>query len=146
MSSKKSRIPLVVAGVLWTAVLAVAAWTLASHGRKEYADFTVVEVLDGFTPTALEAVTNVSIESTGEVFLEASAQDGSYTIRLKQVGDPAKLAEDEFWLEEVGPLAVREWIKPDSDIARAVRRNLQRARDAGVVIKRTARETLAAAR
>ena len=126
-----------VAAVLWTAVLACGAWLAASHGRKEYADLTPVEILDGFTPTLVRTSTTTSINGDGDtVWVKASAKDGSYTMQLKRIAwNPAKIAEEEIWLGEVGPISVREPVKPGSDLSRAIQRNLRRAIDAGAVFQ-----------
>lgn len=129
MHSNKVWIQRTVAAVLWTAVLAGGAWLAASHGRKEYADMTPVEILDGFTPTQVRAVGWTSLQGAGEwVFVHASARDGSFTMRVrKSAWDPAKIDGQEVWLEEVGPLTVQEPVVPGSDLSRAIQRNLRRA-------------------
>lgn len=139
MHSNKSRIQLAVVAVLWTAVLAAGAWLAASHGRKEYAELTPVELLDGFTPTQVRAVTRASWSGNGgKVYIEASAKGGSYTMRVEKAAwHRGKLAEQEIWLEEVGPITVQAPVKPGSELFRAIQRSLQRALDAGVVAQET---------
>lgn len=140
------RIQQVMAAALWTAVLACAAWLAAAHGRKEYAEFTPVEILDEFTPSLVEVVKETSVHRPGGcMIIKVSGEDVSYTLRFEGISwDPAMSAEQAFWLADLGPLSVNAVIRPGSEISRAVRRNLQRGLAAGAVFKESARAALAA--
>ncbi len=129
MHSDKNRIQMTVAVVLWTAVIACGAWLVASHGRKEYAELTSVEILDGFTPTKVRLEL---LLDGGSMIVTAAAKDGSYRLRLNQAfWDSAKVGEREVWLYDLGPVSTVGLVQPGSEMVLATQRNLQRALDAG---------------
>jgi hypothetical protein len=118
----------------------------ASHGRKEYDELTPVEILDGFTPTRIQVINLTANQGDEWVLVKASAKDGSYTMRVKKTAwNPTKIAEQEVWLEEVGPLSVPALVKPGSDLSRAIQRNLRRALESGAVFRERTEVELGAA-
>lgn len=106
--------------VLWTAVLAGAAYAAANFGRKDYSESTPLERIAAFTPRHLRW--SIALDG-GSMKWEVSARTGSFTVYMPRPFSPRRVPI----LLEVGGESVGTEILPGSPEEKIVQECLERA-------------------
>jgi hypothetical protein len=111
------RFVTVVAVLLWSGVIVLGAWLAAYSQRRDFADFSRSEQIDGFTPTRV--IQLLALDGGTQTF-EATASDGSYLVTLPHDASTPILAE-------LCTLPVRIVLDPAAPETAALQRSLLRA-------------------
>ena len=106
--------------VLWTAVLACAAYAAANFGRKDYSEYTPLERIASFTPQHLRW--SIALDG-GSMRWEVSARTGSFTIYMPSHFSSRRVPI----LSGVGDESVGTEILPGSQEEKIIQECLERA-------------------